>query len=75
MSTVLSYALLLHICGNGHHETVVLSGEGGVVERFLPGNAIPPLQSIEYEETGVAWLRDLRLSGNKEYSPSPLENR
>ena len=51
------------------------AGEGGVVERFLPGNAIPPLQSIEYEETGVAWLRDLRLSGNKEYSPSPLENR
>ena len=75
MSTALSYALLLHICGNGHHETVVLSGEAGVVERFLPGNAIPPLQSIEYEETGVARLRDLRLSGNKEYSPSPSENR
>ena len=75
MSTVLSYVLLLHIRSNGHHETVVLSEEARVVERFLPGNAIPPLQSIEYEETGVARLRDLRLSGNKEYSPSPSENR
>lgn len=75
MSTALSYVLLLHICGNGHHETVVLSEEARVVERFLPWNAIPPLQSIEYEETGIARLRDLHLSRNEHDSPSPSESR